>query len=232
MSDRPAVDLRLSAALGVGGLLLAMLAVYAGTGLQDGYGDWELHRIGRRYLRWLPLALLAAALAGTLVGRFHARLLRPSPPGSLLLLGAVRAFLLFPCYGFVALFAFIGALAVTAVEKLRGRTFTGEASGPRLDRWLGLPIWFLCLPFVAAGIQGEGDLTLPKAVAPRRLWSWLPFVLAVILVLTGMVSEDTGERVDPYLVTAGAAYWLMEHLIVILQVAPLLKERARASGTA
>lgn len=226
MSERQ-VEAKVSAALGAGGLLLAMVAVYAGTGLQDGFGDWDLHRLGRRFLRWLPALLPLAAGAGVLIGRYHETLLKPSPPSSAMLLGVVRAFVLFPCYGFVALFAFIGALLVTGIEKLVGRTFRGEASGPRLDSWLGLPIWFLALPFVASGVPSEGDLTLPKAVAPRRLWSWLPFVLAIVLLLTRMVSEESGERVDPCWVMAGAAYWLAEYLIVTVQIAPILKERAR-----
>lgn len=223
---RVAVDRRLSAALGVAGTGLAMLAVGVGTGLLDGFGSAGLQVLARKYWRWAPGILPASAALGLAVARFHARLLEPSPPAGLMLLGAVRVFVHFACFGFVVLFAFIAGVGAVLLERLTGRSFGGGpvSSGP--ERWIGLPLWFLMLPFAVLHPRSDEE-ALPRQVSGRRLKSWLPFVLAAVALLVRMESEETGERVSPYWLTLAASYWLADYLVVAFQLAPAFTARAR-----
>ncbi len=93
------------------------------------------------------------------------------------------------------------------------------------ERLIGVPVWFIMLPFIASDAPMEGDMTLPKTVAQRALLRWLPFILAGIALWTGAVSEDSGERVDPYWLAVGATAWLADFLIVALRVGPVLRAR-------
>lgn len=203
-----------------------MLAVCAGTGLLDGFGSWAVQVIAGKYWRWSPLIVPASAALGLAVARFHARLLEPSPPAGLIALGVARMFVHFVCFGTVALFAMIAGFAAAVLEKLTGRSLGAGpvSSGP--ERWLGLPLWFLMLPFAALQPRSEEE-ALPRSVSGRGLTSWLPLVLAVVALLAGMESERTGERVSPYWLTLAASYWFTDYLVVAFQFAPLFKARAQ-----
>lgn len=62
-------------------------------------------------------------------------------------------------------------------------------------------------------------------ISRRRLLRWLPAFCAMIMFLTAFVNEETGERVSPYWVAAGAAFWLADYLITALRVMPALRAR-------
>jgi hypothetical protein len=234
--DRPQPTLGrpiIFAALAVAGTLLAMIAVYAGTGLHDGFGDWGLHRIGRRFRHALPWALPLAAVAGVFLHAYYARMLRPGVSGVMMLCTVVRAFVHFPLYGMLALFAMLWAFVHAIVTGVSGRWLRGggavEDSASPFARWLGPPVWFIILPFIGMKVPMEGDMAVPETISRRRLLRWLPAVIALILLYTDAVSEETGERIDPYWLAAIASFWLADYLMVALRVAPVLRARRRPS---
>lgn len=224
------------AALAVSGTLLAMLAVYVGTGLHDGFGDWDLHRIGRRFRRALLWALPVAAVAGILLHAYYRRLLGQSGPGIGMVWSVVRVFAHFPLYGMLVLLATLWCIVPACwrlVSSLRRRS-AGAAEEEHesiFGRWLGPPLWFIMLPAVVLKLPSEGNMEIPETVSRRRLLRWLPAVLALLLLSTNAVSEDSGERVDPYWLAALASFWLADYLMVALRVAPVLRAR-RAASTA
>lgn len=217
------------AGIAVAGVVLAMLAVYAGTALLDGFGDWDLHRLGRRFRRSLRWVLPLAVLAGIALYAYYRRLLQPGVSGLVMLISVVRAFVHFPLYGGLALFAIGWGFAESFGRRLLIR-WGHDARPPAdaesiLEHWLGPPVWFIFLPFMAMKLPLQGDLEIPQTISRRRLLRWLPGTLALILFYTGGVSEDTGERVDPYWLVAFASVWLGDYLMVALRIAPVLRAR-------
>jgi hypothetical protein len=224
------------AALAIAGVLLAMLAVYLGTGLEDGFRDWDLHRLGRRFRRALLWAVPLAAVAGILLRAYYERMLQQSLSGVGMLWSIVRAFVHFPLYGMLALLAVAWGIALALWYWLmlrwrRDASAAAEDAGPVtgsiISRWLGPPVWFISLPFIAMKLPMEDEMELPQTISRRRLLRWLPAVLASLLLFTGAVSEDTGERVNPYWLVAFASYWLADYLMVALRVAPILSARRK-----
>jgi len=221
------------AALGIAGAFLAMLAVYVGTGLYDGFLDWDLHHLGRRFRRALPWALPLAAVAGVLLRVYYARLLRPGVSGVAMLWTIVRAFIHFPFFGMLALLAVVWGFILAGwnfvmIRWGRGAGVTAADSESIFLHWLGPPLWIILLPFIAAKLPMEGDLELPQTISRRRLLRWLPAALALVFLYTGGVSEETGERVDPNWLAAFASFWLADYLMVTLRVAPILRFRLRS----
>lgn len=213
------------------GTALALLGVYAGLGLHDGFGDWDLHRVGRRFLRYLPFVLALSALGGALLRAYYERLLAGKPSGLGVLGTIVRAFAHFPLYGGVALFSIMFGFAALGLRSLRHRFLGGEPPGTSdeaLTRWLGPPIWFIIMPFNLMGVEGEGDVDLPERVSTRRMLRWLPAVLAMLMLWTGATSEDSGDRVDPYWLAAFASFWLSDYLAVAWLVSPVMIARRRS----
>lgn len=213
------------------GTALALLGVYAGLGLHDGFGDWDLHRVGRRFLRYLPFVLALSALGGALLRAYYERLLAGKPSGLGVLGTIVRAFAHFPLYGGVALFSIMFGFAALGLRSLRHRFLGGEPPGTSdeaLTRWLGPPIWFIVMPFNLMGVEGEGDVDLPERVSTRRMLRWLPAVLAMLMLWTGATSEDSGDRVDPYWLAAFASFWLSDYLAVAWLVSPVMIARRRS----
>ena len=205
-----------------------------GTGLHDGFGDGDLHHIGRRFRRHLPWALPLAAIAGVMLRAYYARLLRPGISGLVMLLSIVRAFGHFPLYGMLALFGVMWGFVLAGWNWLMARLrrnarAAADDSESILSRWLGPPIWFIVLPFIAMKLPSDGDIELPETVSRRRLLRWLPAVLALIFLFTDAVSEDTGGHVDRYWLAAVTSFWLADYLMVALRVAPVLRERRRSS---
>lgn len=215
------------------GTALALLGVYAGLGLHDGFGDWDLHRVGRRFLRSLPWVLALSAVGGALLRGFYARLLTGKPSGLGVLGTIVRAFAHFPLYGGVALFSIMFGFAALGLRAVRHRFLGGEPPGTSdetLASWLGTPIWFIIMPFNLMGVQAESDsdVELPETISTRRMLRWLPAVLAMLMLWTGATSEDSGERVDPYWLAAFASFWLSDYLAVAWLVAPVMIARRRS----
>lgn len=214
------------------GAALAMLGVYAGLGLHDGFGDMDLHRVGRRFLRILPWLLCLSVPAGALLRAYYVRLLAGKPTGLGVLWTVVRAFAHFPLYGGVALLSAMAGFAAHGLSRLR-RSLLGIDAPPTsgdevLSAWLGPPIWFIVMPFDLMGIEGEGDIELPERVSTRRMLRWLPAILAMLMLWTGATGEDSGERVDPYWLAAFASYWLGDYVAVAWLVAPVMAARRRA----
>lgn len=212
------------------GTALALLGVYAGLGVHDGFGDWDLHRVGRRFLRCLPWVLALSALGGALLRAYYERLLAGKPSGLGVLGTIVRAFAHFPLYGGVALFSIMFGFAALGLRSLRHRFLGGEPPGTSdeaLTGWLGPPIWFIIMPFNLMGVEGEGDVDLPQTVSTRRMLRWLPAILAMLMLWTGATSEDSGDRVDPYWLAAFASYWLSDYLAVAWLVSPVMIARRK-----
>lgn len=232
-------------ALGVAGLLLAMLAVYVGTGLHDGFGDWDLHRLGRRLRRALIWALPLAVLGGLLLHAYYERLLQGGVSGWVSLGSVLRAFAHFPLFGALALFAMMWSFVLVGWELLarlwrrRQPAPAGRRRDPApagadgvLQSWIGPPVWFIVLPFIMLKLPMEGDIELPQTVSQRRLLRWLLALLALIFLYTDAVSEDSGERIDPYWLTLAASFWLIDYLIVAFQVSPELRARRQREAAA
>lgn len=223
-------DLRCMA-LAMLGLLLAMAAVWLGTGWLDGFDYRHTNRLGRRFLRALPWALPLAALGGALLYVYFRWAIAETHKGWVLLIAVIRAFALFPLLGFAVLmamlFAFAAAIPLALWRKLPGRRPGGDENGPLMARLMGVPIWIMTLPFTLLKIESQGDLEIPARVSPSRLIRWLPFFFLLLLFGPGAESEASGERIDPNWLAALAAYWLADCLIVTGYVAPELSARAR-----
>lgn len=214
------------------GMALAMLGVYAGLGLHDGFGDWDLHRVGRRFLRYLPWLLGLSVLGGALLRAYYERLLAGKPAASAVLWTVVRAFAHFPLYGGVALMSVTAGFAGLGLRSLRHRFLGGGPPGTAdavVEDWIGPPIWFIIMPFNLMGVESESDsdVELPETVSTRRMLRWLPAVLAMLMVWTGAVSGETGERVDPYWLAAFASFWLGDYLAVAWLVSPVMIARRK-----
>lgn len=217
-------------AASLAGASLAMLCIYAGLGLHDGFGDWDLHRIGRKYFRALPWVLGLSIPGGALLRGFYVHLLSGKPTLLAVLWSIVRAFVHFMLYGAVALMAVMAGFVVLGLSTLRFRLRGGEPPQTVDDTvvsWIGPPIWFIVLPFNLLDLPNEGDVELPETVSTRRLMRWLPAALAMLMVWAGAVNEESGERVDPYWLAAAACYWLGDYLAVAWFVSPIMIARRR-----
>lgn len=215
-----------------------MLGVYAGLGVHDGFGDWDLHRVGRKFFRYLPWILALSALGGALLRGYYARVLSAKPSFWCICWTIVRAFAHFPLYGGVALMSVLAGYAWFALRWTRHRLLGGEAPGDSEDvlaAWLGPPIWFIIMPFNLMVVESEtdGDVELPETVSTRRMLRWLPAVIAMLMLWTGAVEEESGERVDPYWLAAFASYWLADYLAVAWLVAPVMiaRRKSRPAGS-
>lgn len=228
-------ELWTSAALGAAGVLLAYAAIYAGTGVHDGFGDWDLHRTGRRLRRLSFWLVPAAAVAAPFLRDSYHRMLEGRPRGWDILHAAARLFLHFGLWGMSVLLALTFRLCLFGLKRLaaRLRLYGGEAK-PFSPSWFAVPIWFIAFPFPLLGAPitdedgGEVELPTPDRLSARRLLRWLPWLLAGMWFWTGAVSEDTGERVDPRWLFAAASYWFADFLIVARQVVPELKSSDQA----
>lgn len=233
--DWPPPALR-CAGLAIAGLLLALLAVWLGTGWLDGFDYRGVNKLGRRFLRALPWALPLAAAGGMLLYGYFRWALAERHKGWVTLLAVLRAFALFPFLGFAMLFAmifgFVAAIAVGVWHKLARRPPAEGADGSFFPGLLVPLLWMMTLPFTLLKIQSQGDIEIPARVPPARLLRWLPILFLMLLVGPGFESESTGERVDPNWLAALAAYWLADCLIVAGHVAPLLARQARAARVA
>ena len=111
LDDLAASGLMMAAAV------VALAAVYVGTGWHDGFGDWDLHRLGRRLRRLAYWVLPAAAVAGPALLTFYRRLLGQPPGGWGVLLAIPRA-------GFGKDYLFTASL----IPQARAATSTGLAA--------------------------------------------------------------------------------------------------------
>jgi hypothetical protein len=223
------------AAIALGSALAAHAVVWLGYAWRDGgpTGAYAQVLAKQLFLTQGWWRLPAAALMGALLHRFYVRLLAAGAYESKagpVLWGIPRAFIHFALYGMIALFGIMLAGAVMFVQALRRRR-SGEPAPSEeqqvnlMARWLGVPVWFILLPFTVAGLPNEGDMTLPVTVARRALLRWLPAIGLCLLMWTGMVSEDSGEPPDPRWLSAFASYWVAEFMLVALRVTPILRAR-------
>lgn len=226
----------LCAALAMAGLLLAMASVYLGTGWLDGFGDWDLHRIGRRFRRALPWALPLAAIAGLLLYAAYRSAIAEKHKGLIVVFAIIRAFAFFPLFGMAMLLGmiggFAGALLLATWRKIAGQPPTESDTDSLIQRLLVVPLWFLTLPFTLLKIQSQGDIDIPARIGKARLLNWLPFLIVLLALFAGGESEGSGQRIDPYWLTAIATWWLGDYLVVAGWLAPTLAARVRARRSA
>lgn len=251
MEQRLRRDQLLAAGLATVGMVVAMLAVYVGTGLHDGFDDWDLHRLGRRFRRYFPYALLLAAAMGLLLHSYYSAVLRSTPAPWTLLISIPRAFIHFALFGSVALFAFVALFAwrgFDAVGRKLGAAKGAEHPSPGkpfderiIQTGIALPLWFMLFPITvmtkgdAAWDVEEGsklaediNRSLRKPglkTLKHRMIGLLPWLVACVFVWVGAESEDTGNRVDPYWLTAFASIWFADYLLVAFRVVPVLRAR-------
>ena len=215
--------------------MLALVCIWIGTGWLDGFHRPDTQWLGRKFAALAPWAIAIACVAGPLIRWSYGFTTRGtlSPVG--LLVAIPRAFAVFPLYGFIILLGLLlcGLVALSLwglsrVLRLVGATGLAHALRPRagLFEWIALPIWMIVFPFTLAKPEGELPLAQMESLHRRMLWL-LPVLLAFIVFWTGAVSEDTGDRVDPFWLAAGAAYGLSDFRIVARQVIPRLHARAR-----
>lgn len=224
------------AALAVAGLLLALLAVWIGSGLLDGFDYRGTNRLGRRFLRHLPWMLPLAAICGVLIGSYFRWAIEQRRKGLVLTFAVVRIFALFPLLGFAMLgalmFAFLAAIPLGIYRRLlSGKPAEGDRE-VLMNRVIVTPLWVMTLPFTLLKVESQGDVPIPAWVAPSRLLDWLPVLFIMLFAGPGFESEATGERVDPNWLAALAAYWLADWLIVTGYVSPLVAERTAAERLA
>ncbi len=230
-------DAALCALLAMAGLLLAMLAVWLGTGWLDGFDYRGVNKLGRRFLRALPWALPLAAVGGLLLYTYFRWALAETNKGWVTLIAVVRAFALFPLLGFAMLFAMmlgvLAAIPYALYRKFADRRQPADDDAPGLvDRLLVPPLWMMTLPFTLLKIESQGDIEIPARIPAARLRSWLPFFFLLLLAGPGFEDEASGERIDPNWLAVLATYWLADCLIVTGYVAPTLAARAREARAA
>jgi RimJ/RimL family protein N-acetyltransferase len=228
----PLYAMLLCAGLAMLGLLLAMAAVWLGTGWLDGFDYRGVNRLGRRFIRVLPWALPLAALAGLLLYACFRCAIDERHKGWITLFAVIRAFALFPLLGFAMLFgmlfAFIAAIPLGLYRKFFHHPADDEASGSLFQSLLVVPLWIMTLPFTLLKIKSEGDIDIPARISRSRLINWVPVFFLMLLVGPGFESEQTGNRVDANWLAALATYWLADILIVTGYVAPTLTTRSHA----
>lgn len=140
----------------------------------------------------------------------------------------VRAFVFFPLFGMIGGFA--AALLLATWRRIAGLPPADSDTDSLIQRRLVVPLWFLTLPFTLLKIQSQGDIDIPARVGKKRLFNWRPFLIALLALFAGGESEGSGQRIDPYWLSAFAAWWLGGYLVVAGWLAPTLAARARRSA--
>lgn len=228
-------ELLTSAALGAAGVLLAFAALYAGTGVHDGFGDWDLHRTARRLRRMLIWLIPAAAVAGPVLRDSYHRFVerRPGPWDYLHAVARLLAHLML--WVMSILLAGVLRLMLLPLKWLARRLgLYAGALNPFPSSWFATPVWFFAFPFAVEGgtipnDEGEPvEILSPDRLSTRRILLWLPWLMTGIWFWTGAVDEDSGERIDPRWLFAAASYWFADFLIVARQVVPELKSSDQA----
>lgn len=203
------------------GVLLAAATIYLATGWMDGFGDPGVWALKRRLLRRLPWVLAAGALVGAGMGRFHEAWIhrqgQDRPPGKLFLVAVPRVFLHFPLYGFLLLIQLLGWLGFQFLVGL-GRWFRPGPVGPIAKTWAfgnATALWFMLGPL---GPHEDDEGNRLEFQSPTlygaRMARLFPFVLLAIWIWVGGTNEDTGDRVDPFLLSLAASYWIGDFLVL------------------
>ncbi len=255
MEKRVLQDRLLAVGLAMAGMTIAMLVVYVGTGLHDGFDDWDLHRLGRRFRRYFPYALLLAAGLGLLLHSYYSSVIRATPAPWTLLISIPRTFIHFAFIGFVVLFAFMALLARQCykwiVRKLRCANDPKDLAtdrafhDPILHTGIAMPMWFMLFPITTMSRDGaawemDDDSELAEDVSrslrmpglntmKHRMLSLLPWLVASALLWVGAESEETGNRVDPYWLTVFASFCFADYLLVAFRVVAMLRVRRGAA---
>lgn len=220
---RPSVSSRFSPAGPLAlilGLLAAQAVIYASTWWRDGALDPGVWALKRQALRALPATLPGAALVGVLLQEAHRAALASKVPGGWPILVALpRLFLHFPCYGFILLVQFIGQLGLGMLLGWLGRrrrAASGQAP-PEVAFERSFVLWMLLGPM--ARLKDAEGRAIDFPVGPGEVFlcclKLLPWVLGVVWVWTGAVGEESGERVDPFLLSLAATVWVGDLLLLI-----------------
>lgn len=225
----------LCAALAMAGLLLAMVAVWAGTGWLDGFNTRGISKLEGRFIRVLPWALPLAAAAGVVLYTYFRWAIEERHKGWVLLFAVIRAFALFPLLGFAMLFGVLFVFAAAIPLAIYRKFFPGQTqdegddngSDNLLQRALVVPLWIITLPFTLLKVESEGDIDIPARISRARLLNWLPVFFLMLLFGPGFESEEPGDRINPNWLVAIATYWLADLFIVTGHVAPTLAAHAR-----
>lgn len=223
-----------SAALGGAGALLAAALLALAYALFDGPAQAQV--VGKTLLRQAWWRLPAALAMGALLHAYWRSLLHlqtvkaTGAAAAVVLWSVARAFALFALFGMIALFGWLFGMAWLALlwcgRIVLRRPAPAEPPGVNVvQRWLGIPVWFVMLPFQFLPLEKEGDLTLPVTLSRAALLRWLPAVALALMFWTRFSSEDSGEPVDPRWLSLAATFWLGEFLIVALRVTPILRAR-------
>lgn len=233
----PLQEAVLCASLGVAGLLLAMLVIWLGVGVLDGFLGREQSHVQARLLRYLPLTVILSAFGGVMLYSYFEAALAKRARTGVVLVGVVRAFALFPFLGFGLLFAFMAGMVEAplrwAGHRLRGRRATGDdARASVAGRLLVAMLWVLVLPFSLLGIESEGDVEIPLDSVPWGVHAVLPLVMVLMLLAPGFESEATGERVDVLWLLGFATLCIADGAVVLGMVVPRLDLRERAREVA
>jgi hypothetical protein len=213
--------------------VLAAVGVVAGTAWHDGLFSGATEVVARRLLKQSWWRLPGALLLGVLVHHFYRDLLDPERAqrhqARVSVVAVVRLFVHFAFFGCLVLFGFMFGGAAMAVNALRGRK-TPEGHTTPVERWAGVPLWFLILPFVVMGTKMDGDMTLPATVPQKALLrQWLLAMVPILMMWSGATDEG-GDRTDPAWIAAFATYWLGDWLYVALRVVPIMRARRGLSA--
>jgi len=210
--------------LGVGAVV-ACAVIYAATGGMDGFGDPEVWALKRRFLRRLPWLLAAALPLGCLLSRMHRAALDAAPGetrgGFWLLLAIPRIFLHFPFYGMILLFQVVWIVLRIAGRKLWARFAGRPWPLDDVKGWMEEAFLLRFLVGSLVHLSGDADaerdtLNRGRTLETLRFLGYLPILLAALALWTGATSEDSSERVDPWLLALAATVWLGDFLLVFL----------------
>jgi hypothetical protein len=229
-----AVEALAAAAIGVAGAVLSVVLVDVSLGLLDGFPARPWRRIGHRLedaLPWLPLA----ALGGLVLHFWYRRLLagKGGPLASLALF--VRPFAHFLLVGMAILFALlvtaVAAIATSLFDRLRGsgqraESHAGKVATKLIGRYV-LPWLWVLMPVPGDRAGGGSDWT--DVPSQRRMLQALPLLALVFLLVPGMESEATDERIDKLTAVLAGSFWFADYLLVAFLVVPRLHERAPES---
>lgn len=197
------------------GLGLSQAVVYFSTGWRDGFMDPGLWSFKRHCFRWLPVTLALSALVGAGLEGLHRRWLGRSPGtpagGWVPFLAALRAFFHFPFYGFIVLFQFLWMLIRAFLPPYKkGRAPFEEGM------MASTALWMMLGPFEGNPDEDGRKLTFsfrPVALLDRA-FKLFPWLLLVLWVWVGAESEDSGERVEAFLLSLAGAVWLGDFLLL------------------
>jgi hypothetical protein len=131
----------------------------------------------------------------------------------MLLLAIPRTFAVFPCYGFVVLFQAVGWMILAGLGAAWRKLSRRGRNPPDLQARFGsaTALQLMVGPLAFA----EALAASPPWLGVFRMLRFLPVLIAVLWFWTFATSEDTGDRVDPRLLSLAASFWLGDFLVLL-----------------